>query len=106
MTAREIIERVKRKLTETYGDQLVEVVVYGSEARGDAAEDSDLDLLIVLRKDLEDAGGLRELIDAVYLVQMESGFFRPIHVVPVSEDEFRARKFALYRNAAAEGLSV
>jgi predicted nucleotidyltransferase len=31
-----------------YGDRLVDVFVFGSHARGDATEESDLDLLVVL----------------------------------------------------------
>jgi len=37
------------RLRQVYGEDLLRVVLYGSKARGDSDEDSDLDLLIVLR---------------------------------------------------------
>ena len=44
---------VSQVAKEVYGDRLVEVWMYGSRARGDWTDESDLDLLIVLDKDLE-----------------------------------------------------
>lgn len=39
-------------LHERFGDDLVEATLFGSTARGDADADSDIDLLLVFRRDL------------------------------------------------------
>ena len=39
-----ILKRFRDALDEMYGDRLERVVLYGSRARGDAREDSDVDL--------------------------------------------------------------
>lgn len=44
-----ILERVVAELQAVYGARLVAVVVYGSVGRGTMREDSDIDLLIVVR---------------------------------------------------------
>ena len=43
---RELVEGLK----ELYGDNLSRVILYGSKARGDAGHDSDIDVLVVLKR--------------------------------------------------------
>ncbi|MCU0548476.1 MAG: nucleotidyltransferase domain-containing protein [Leptolyngbya sp. Prado105] len=45
----EILARLRSYLEETYGDRLSQVILYGSQARGDAHEESDIDVLVVLK---------------------------------------------------------
>lgn len=44
----ELLTRVKRALQDAFGGRLRGVVLYGSEARGKAEPDSDIDLLVLL----------------------------------------------------------
>ncbi|MCC6014885.1 MAG: nucleotidyltransferase domain-containing protein [Desulfurococcaceae archaeon] len=46
---RTLVESLCRSLQEVLGDRLVSVAVFGSVARGEAREGSDVDLLIVVR---------------------------------------------------------
>jgi predicted nucleotidyltransferase len=50
---RAALAEAKARLAALYGDRLERVVLYGSHARGDARPDSDLDLLVVLRGEVE-----------------------------------------------------
>ena len=45
-----ILREVKSKLQEILGDNLIEVVLFGSYARGEAREGSDVDVLIITRR--------------------------------------------------------
>lgn len=45
-----ILSTVKQGLTEIYGEKLDQIILYGSQARGDALQDSDIDILIVLKE--------------------------------------------------------
>jgi predicted nucleotidyltransferase len=45
-----IIFLVKQWFTEQYQDNLESIILYGSQARDDAKEYSDIDILIVLKK--------------------------------------------------------
>lgn len=50
MTKQEMIEEVTMRLVEFY--QPVRIYLFGSEARGDAGPDSDLDFLVVVPDDV------------------------------------------------------
>lgn len=45
-----ILGKLRRYLEELYGDRLVQLVLYGSHARGNAHTESDIDVLIVLKE--------------------------------------------------------
>ncbi|MEB3188867.1 MAG: nucleotidyltransferase domain-containing protein [Snowella sp.] len=42
-----ILARLKRELKSHYGDRLKQLIMFGSQARGDAHPDSDIDVLVV-----------------------------------------------------------
>ncbi|MBZ0308219.1 MAG: nucleotidyltransferase domain-containing protein [Anaerolineae bacterium] len=44
----QLLEALKSELETLYGDKLASVILFGSQARGDATDDSDVDILIVL----------------------------------------------------------
>lgn len=45
----EIMNELCDRLIETYSDRLTAIILFGSQARGDATPDSDFDVLIVLK---------------------------------------------------------
>ncbi|MEG3435824.1 nucleotidyltransferase domain-containing protein [Pannus brasiliensis CCIBt3594] len=54
-TLQELLSKLKNYLSELYGERLDRTILFGSQARGEATEDSDIDVLIVL-KDMVDVG--------------------------------------------------
>ena len=46
MTTDELLKEIKVRLSAAYGERLRGVVLYGSQARGDARPDSDVDILV------------------------------------------------------------
>ena len=100
----EIIQKCKEALVKQYGKRLKGVILYGSMARGDSAASSDIDLLVLLDQPLDYFAELRQLVDVLYPIQLESE--QLISAKPVSIKEFELGTVSLYRNAQREGVAV
>lgn len=98
----ELLNRIKERLQGTYGDRFKGLILYGSEARGEATEDSDIDLLVLLTGPVKALGDLRIIVDALYPFQLEVD--RPIHATPADFSDYQAGKFSLYANVREEGV--
>lgn len=48
------MDEYRRVLSERHADAVLRMVIYGSKARGDGREDSDLDVLLVVRDEASD----------------------------------------------------
>jgi len=100
---REALGTAKARLREIYGDRLTRLIVYGSQARGEAHDDSDVDLMIVLGGEVDPDEEARRTSSLVMQVAGTYGVaLSPIHL---SEEHFR-RDRPLPRAARREGISL
>jgi predicted nucleotidyltransferase len=104
MAVAEIIKRCKAALESHYGSRFKGLVVYGSVARDQATLASDIDLLVLLRQPFDYFRELRQIVDLLYPIQLESD--RLISAKPAPADEFERGSIQLYRNAKREGVLV
>ncbi len=98
-----ILRFLKDALVGRLGGHLRQVLLFGSRARGDATDDSDYDLLVVVDKvDSSVTNG----IDAIAgQALMEHGAV--LSAFPISEDKRARRKYSpLLINVAREGVAV
>lgn len=94
--------QIKLRLNAVFQERLRGVLLYGSEARNEAREDSDVDLMVLLADPVRLGRDLDAIVEALYPVQLEID--APIHATPVSADTFEAGEWSLYRNARREGV--
>lgn len=99
-----LLKRIRALVEPVFGARLRGVVLYGSMSRGDAREDSDVDVLVLLDEPIQLGEDLRAIVHATYPLQLEID--RSIHAVPVSCRSYDAGSFALYRNAKREGVRL
>lgn len=104
MNRDELLTRIKSILAGAFGERLRGVILYGSEARGESAPDSDIDLLVLLDEPFDYGKDLKRAIHVLYPLVLE--LERPIDVMPVDADVYDAQEFSLYRNAKREGVSA
>jgi len=99
-----IIVKCKKTLKKYYGKRLKGVILYGSMARKQATPTSDIDLLVLLSPPMDYFVELRQIVDVLYPLQLESEHL--ISAKPVSVNDFEAGSVSLYRNAKREGVAV
>jgi predicted nucleotidyltransferase len=100
----ELSHELKRRLEEAFGDRLRGALIYGSEARGEASADSDIDVMVLLRGPIRLRDDIRRGVEATYDLTLALG--RPVHPDPVDAEEFEKGEFALYRNVKEEGIPL
>ena len=92
-----------RMALEKHKDKIDSIILFGSVARGEAREDSDIDVLIVTKK--EDFRLRRALIGLAFDILL--GTEKNISVKALSKDEFeRHKNFSFLRNVISEGVKV
>ena len=106
MIQQDILQAIKQRLAEHYGDRLKGVILFGSEARGEAEENSDVDFLVLLDGPVEMGREIRAIIDCYYPVQLERKFFRPISALPADAEEYESETISLYRSVREEGVPL
>jgi hypothetical protein len=87
-----------------YGERLVYVVLYGSQARGDAVPDSDVDLAVILDEVASPWGELRRMDEVLWRHTLESGL--TVSAIPISRATWAEARRPLVRAAKAEGVRV
>jgi predicted nucleotidyltransferase len=107
---RRVLDDLAGRIKERYGERLDRLQVFGSRARGDAHEESDIDLLVVLRvpREAEDreTTAVWALVEAAMTSQHTAA---PLSVIVFAEDRFaemwaQERRFAL--DVEAEGIRL
>jgi len=102
MTVAEIIKRCKAALEAYYGPRFRGLVVYGSVARGEATPASDIDMLVLLSQPFDYYHELRQIVDLLYPIQLESD--QLVSAKPAAWTEFERGSIQLYRKAKSEGV--
>ncbi|GAB4450560.1 MAG: nucleotidyltransferase domain-containing protein [Anaerolineales bacterium] len=100
--ALKLARKVRERLTRELG-QPVEVIMFGSQARGDATKESDIDLLVILPS--LDSRVMELAFDVAWEIGFEAG--KVISVIPAEKNELkRLAASPFYRAVQREGITA
>jgi uncharacterized protein len=98
---RPLLDEVKAELRDLYGARLDRLVLYGSYARGDAHDESDVDLLVVLEGPVDPGREVRRMSELGFRLGLKHGVL--LSTLPISIDEYASSQSAWLENARTEG---
>lgn len=104
---RQIALELKHRLPPEVRRRLSHLILYGSRARGDATEDSDLDLVALV--DAKTPELEEQLEEAAYRVMWDHDFKPIISLKVFAGDRFRMaaeKGYSFYRNVEREGIEL
>ena len=100
----EILEEFKTNLKKLYGDKLSKIILYGSYARGEQTEDSNVDLAIVLKGDIRPFKEIDRMTAIAGDFDLKYNILLSLH--PVSEKDYDSCKTPLLINIHEEEVII
>ena len=99
-----ILSELRQRFESLYGERLAQMVLFGSQARGDAEDGSDIDVLVVLRgpvhpgEEIARTGEIKAKLSLRYDVV--------VSCVYLSVDRYSTEQSPLLLNVRREGVSI
>jgi predicted nucleotidyltransferase len=106
MKNKEIIDAFKNNLKQLYGDNLHSVILYGSLARGEETEESDIDLIVVLKEMGDFWEEVRRIDELESSLEEKNSFEILISAIPLSLKDMGKIVTPLLLNVKKEGVVV
>ncbi len=103
MLSDEMREELVQGLTDIFRNNISMIILYGSVARGDATGESDIDIAIVVRSQMDDVTKRRFLS---WAADMDIRYERVFSIVDIQESNMKKWEDLLpfYQNVKREGI--
>lgn len=95
---------VKTFLKDHYGDGVRQVLLFGSFARGEATENSDIDLLIIVRQTVDPLHLRERLDDLLYDIVLNNKEL--ISIIVIDDEHYQSYNSPFLLNIKEEGIIV
>ena len=100
-----VIEEFKAKIIDDFPDKITKVIIFGSKARGQATEDSDIDILVIIKsKDWRMMDAIREI---GYELDEDIDYKLSIIVLPDKHVQYlRENNFKFIESIDKDGITI
>lgn len=99
-----IVTELRERLDALYGPRLVKMILYGSQARGDAEPGSDIDVLVVLRGLVRPGEEIERTSDIRLDMSLEHNTV--VSCAYVSNNRYQTERSPFLLNARREGVVI
>jgi predicted nucleotidyltransferase len=99
-----IITELRWQFEVLYGERLVRMILFGSQARGDAEPESDIDVLVVLQGPVDPGEEIARTGEVTALLSLKHDVV--ISRVFISAEQFSGEQSPLLLNVRREGIYV
>ena len=102
---KEIADEFKAELQKLYGDNLAALILFGSHARGDYHEESDIDFAVVL-KEIESTPGREIFKISPISVELDLKYGQYVSFLPLSHQKLTESRLSIHRFIKTEGIPI
>ena len=106
MKVKEAIQEFKKRLREVYKDNLKEVILFGSAARGEFTLESDIDVLVVLNNMTDYEEEFNKIFHIEREVERKYDDSIIISSIIATQDDYQSRLDPIYLNIKKEGIAL
>lgn len=99
-----ILKEFKQDLARRYGDRVLDLICYGSQARGEAHPDSDIDLALILKEKILPSQEIDRVVDLLAEFNLRYGVL--ISLMPVDQETWENSTEPFWRNVRREGIRI
>ena len=106
-TIQSLLPQYLSEIQKIYGSHLKSVILYGSYARGDYTEDSDIDIMILVDLPDEELDGY---VDSLSELGFQYNVEHDIWIMPIVKNiehfQYWVSVYPFYKNVQKEGVSL
>jgi predicted nucleotidyltransferase len=99
-----ILIEVRQQLEMIYKERLINIILFGSQARGDAVSESDIDILVVLQGSVKPGQEIARVGEITSMLSLKYNVV--ISCVFVSSDRYETERSPFLLNVHREGISA
>lgn len=99
-----VLAEFRKGAVSLYGERLKSIIVYGSWARGEAGDHSDIDIAVVLEGEVVPGLEIDAMIELVTDIQLKYDVL--ISIFPASARSYAVVKSPLLENLRREGIAA
>lgn len=101
-TLNQTLDKLKEQLFQQYQEKLSSLILFGSQARKEANSESDIDVLVLLKGEVNPLIEIKK--NSVWLAELCLETEALINCIYLSEEQFQIRNDPLFRQIKQEGI--